>query len=71
MSNLDANLRSETSKGNNNILRKQGMVPGVLYGGEEKNELIKKRIFELREEKAKLDNELWQNQREIYNLNNN
>ena len=40
MSNLDANLRSETSKGNNNILRKQGMVPGVLYGGEEKNELI-------------------------------
>tara|TARA_Y100001958_G_C21203489_1_gene529826 strand:+ start:880 stop:1599 length:720 start_codon:yes stop_codon:yes gene_type:complete len=40
MSNLEANLRSETSKGNNNILRKQGMVPGVLYGGEEKNELI-------------------------------
>tara|TARA_Y100000591_G_scaffold137731_1_gene118188 strand:+ start:4649 stop:5368 length:720 start_codon:yes stop_codon:yes gene_type:complete len=40
MSNLEANLRSDTSKGNNNILRKQGMVPGVLYGGEEKNELI-------------------------------
>ena len=40
MSNLDANLRTETSGGSNNILRKQGMVPGVLYGGEEKNELI-------------------------------
>lgn len=36
-----------------------------------KNDIIKQRIFELREEKAKLDNELWQNQREIYNLNNN
>ena len=40
MSNLEANLRSETSRGANNSLRKQGMVPGVLYGGEEKNELI-------------------------------
>ena len=40
MSNLEANVRSETSRGNNNILRKQGMVPAVLYGGEEKNELI-------------------------------
>ena len=40
MSNLEANLRTETSGGSNNILRKQGMVPAVLYGGEEKNELI-------------------------------
>tara|TARA_B100000035_G_scaffold87751_1_gene73744 strand:- start:1496 stop:2209 length:714 start_codon:yes stop_codon:yes gene_type:complete len=40
MSNLEANLRSETSRGKNNILRKQGLVPGILYGGEEKNELI-------------------------------
>ena len=40
MSNLEANLRSKTSKGNNNVLRKQGMVPAILYGGEEKNELI-------------------------------
>ena len=40
MSNLEADLRTETSGGSNNILRKQGMVPGVLYGGEEKNELI-------------------------------
>ena len=40
MSNLEANVRLETSKGKNNILRNQGMVPGVLYGGEEENELI-------------------------------
>ena len=40
MSNLEANLRSNTSRGSNNILRKEGMVPAVLYGGEEKNELI-------------------------------
>ncbi len=40
MSNLEANQRSKTSKGSNNILRKQGMVPAVLYGGEEQNEMI-------------------------------
>ena len=40
MSNLEANIRSATSRGSNNDLRKQGMVPGILYGGEEKNELI-------------------------------
>ena len=40
MSNLEANQRSDITKGNNNLLRKQGMVPGIVYGGEEKNELI-------------------------------
>ena len=40
MSNLEANIRSTTSRGSNNVLRKQGMVPGILYGGEDKNELI-------------------------------
>ena len=40
MNNLEANLRTEISKGSNNILRKQGMVPCILYGGDEKNELI-------------------------------
>jgi len=40
MSNLEANLRSNITKGSNTILRKQGMVPGVVYGGQEKNELI-------------------------------
>ena len=40
MSNLEANHRIETSRGNNNTLRKNGLVPAVLYGGDEKNELI-------------------------------
>ena len=40
MSNLEANPRSNVTKGNNNILRKQGMVPGIVYGGQEENELI-------------------------------
>ena len=40
MSNLEANLRSDITKGHNTILRKQGMVPGIVYGGQEKNQLI-------------------------------
>ena len=40
MINLEANLRSQATKGSNNTLRRQGMVPAILYGGEEKNELI-------------------------------
>ena len=40
MSNLEANHRQKSSKGKNNILRKEGMVPAVLYGGEKENELI-------------------------------
>jgi len=40
MTNLEANLRSETTRGKNNSLRKEGMVPAILYGGKEKNELI-------------------------------
>ena len=40
MNNLEANLRSETTRGKNNSLRKEGMVPAILYGGKEKNELI-------------------------------
>tara|TARA_B100001250_G_C19580510_1_gene691799 strand:- start:74 stop:799 length:726 start_codon:yes stop_codon:yes gene_type:complete len=40
MSNLEASPRSKVTSGENNILRKQGLVPGILYGGEEKNELI-------------------------------
>ena len=61
MTNLEANLRSVTSKGSNNILRKQGMVPAVLYGGEEKNELIsvsKKHLKMLLDEENFLSNVL-------------
>ena len=61
MTNLDANLRTATSRGSNNILRKQGMVPGVLYGGEEKNELIsvsKKHLKNLNDKENFLSNVL-------------
>ena len=61
MNNLEANLRSETSRGKNNILRNQGMVPGILYGGEEKNELIsisKKQLKTLLDQENFLSNVL-------------
>ncbi len=40
MSNLEANLRKDITKGSNNSLRNDGLVPGIVYGGKEKNELI-------------------------------
>ena len=40
MSSLDANQRNNNTKGSNNILRKQGLVPCIVYGGKEENELI-------------------------------
>ena len=61
MTNLEVNLRSETSKGKNNTLRIQGMVPGILYGGEEKNELIsisKKQLKTLLDQENFLSNVL-------------
>ena len=61
MSNLEVNLRSDSTKGKNNILRKQGLVPGVIYGGKEKNELIsisKKHLKVLLDEENFLSNVL-------------
>ncbi len=61
MINLEANQRTETSRGKNNILRKKGMVPGVLYGGDEKNELIsvsKKHLKNLLDQENFLSNVL-------------
>ena len=61
MSNLEANLRSETSRGKNNSLRKEGKVPCVLYGGKEKNELVsvsKKRLKILLDQENFLSNVL-------------
>ena len=61
MSNLEAIARINTSKGSNNILRKQGMVPAVVYGGEEKNELVsisKKHLKFLLEQENFLSNVL-------------
>ena len=40
MSSLEANQRSNKTKGSNNLLRKQGLVPCIVYGGKEENELI-------------------------------
>ena len=61
MSNLEANHRQKSSKGKNNILRKEGMVPAVLYGGEKENELIsvsKKRLKFLLDQENFLSNVL-------------
>ncbi len=61
MSNLEVNLRSDSTKGKNNILRKQGLVPGIIYGGKEKNELIsisKKHLKVLLDEENFLSNVL-------------
>ena len=40
MSSLEANQRLNKTKGSNNLLRKQGLVPCIVYGGKEENELI-------------------------------
>ena len=40
MSSLEANHRLNKTKGSNNLLRKQGLVPCIVYGGKEENELI-------------------------------
>ena len=40
MSSLEANQRLNKTKGSNNSLRKQGLVPCIVYGGKEENELI-------------------------------
>ena len=61
MSNLEANLRSAGTKGSNNILRKQGFVPCIVYGGKEKNELIsvsKKHLKSLLDQENFLSNVL-------------
>ena len=40
MNNLEANIRNTKTKGELNILRSQGNVPGIIYGGEDKNQNI-------------------------------
>ena len=44
MSSLEANQRLNKTKGSNNLLRKQGLVPCIVYGGKEENELIEIKI---------------------------
>jgi len=40
MNTLEANIRNTKTKGELNILRSQGNVPGVIYGGEDENQNI-------------------------------
>ena len=40
MNSLEANIRDNQSKGQLNILRKNGNVPAIIYGGKEQNQKI-------------------------------
>ena len=40
MNSLEANIRDNKSKGQLNILRKNGNVPAIIYGGKEQNQKI-------------------------------
>ena len=40
MNTLEANIRNTKTKGELNILRSQGNVPGIIYGGEDENQNI-------------------------------
>ena len=40
MYSLDANIRTNKSKGELNAIRNDGNVPAVIYGGKEENEKI-------------------------------
>ena len=40
MNTLEANIRNTKTKGDLNILRSQGNVPGVIYGGQDKNQNV-------------------------------
>ena len=40
MNTLEANIRNTKTKGELNTLRSQGNVPGVIYGGQDKNQNI-------------------------------
>ena len=40
MISLDANIRNTKTKGELSLLRNNGNVPAVIYGGEAQNEII-------------------------------
>ena len=40
MNTLEANIRNTKTKGELNILRSQGNVPAVIYGGKDENQNI-------------------------------
>ena len=59
MNDLEANIRNTKTKGELNTLRSQGNVPGIIYGGEDKNQNIsvsKKTLTSLLEKEDFLSN---------------
>ena len=59
MNSLEANIRNTKTKGEINALRVSGSIPGILYGGTEKNQKItlsKKKIKNLLEKENFLSN---------------
>ncbi len=40
MNSLEANIRNNTTKGQLNLIRKNGNVPAIIYGGKEQNQMI-------------------------------
>ena len=40
MNSINANIRTDKTKGELNFLRNNGNVPAIIYGGNEKNEKI-------------------------------
>ena len=40
MSTLEANIRNNKTSGELKIIRQQGNVPGIVYGGSEKNQNV-------------------------------
>ena len=59
MNDLEADIRNTKTKGELNTLRSQGNVPGIIYGGEDKNQSIsvsKKTLINLLEKDNFLSN---------------
>ena len=53
MSTLEANIRNTKTSGELKLIRQQGNVPGIVYGGSEKNQNVSVSIKVLKEKGAK------------------
>ena len=59
MNSLEANIRDNKTKGELNAIRKNGEVPGIVYGGKDKNQKVsisKKKLKYLIEKESFLSN---------------
>ena len=59
MNSLEANIRNNKTKGELNAIRKNGEVPGIVYGGKDKNQKVsisKKKLKYLIEKESFLSN---------------